>query len=301
METVDTLFGGTFRVNRHNPIRTFRRRAIRARGSLYVARALRTPLAMLGMTTLGIGALMGAFLLVKGRAELSATDAVSPTQVLRSLTISQNQHSVRENLLTRINQEQERKIASQIHFVSEIIQNHRSKSVSLSDAQALGLSTLIVSESIRSGFDPLLVASIIKSESTFNPKARSHAGALGLMQMMPATGTFIAQSAGYHVSERMSLHDPAYNIKLGILYLEYLRKTFKGNYEHMLVAYNWGPENMARTLRSGKTAPSSTIQYARKVLSYYRKWETDFEAQASRYRHFDFDRAAVDSAVESVG
>lgn len=299
--TVEQLSSGTFRVSGKNPIRAFRRRAIRARGSLFVARALRTPINVLGMTTLGTGALIGLFMLINGRQE-SSSENVSPAQVLRSLSISQNHHSPRETMLARVNQEQEHRIASQIHFISELILSHRSKSISISTPQAYALSSLIVSESIRAGFDPLLIAAIIKSESTFNPNARSTAGALGLMQMLPSTGTFIANVAGFHQAERESLHDPAYNLKLGIYYLEYLRKNFKGNYEHMLIAYNWGPENVRKTLRDGRRAPSSTIKYAQKVLGHYQGWSDNFDAQAQRYRHFDFERAAVGSdIVKNIG
>lgn len=82
-----------------------------------------------------------------------------------------------------------------------------------------------------------LVKSIIKQESGFNPNAVSHAGAQGLMQLMPAT----AKSLGVYNSM-----NPYQNVRGGIKYIAQLLNRFEGNLHKALAGYNAGPEAVAR-------------------------------------------------------
>ncbi len=82
-----------------------------------------------------------------------------------------------------------------------------------------------------------LVKSIIKQESGFNPNAVSHAGAQGLMQLMPAT----AKSLGVYNSM-----NPYQNVRGGIKYIAQLLNRFEGNLQKALAGYNAGPEAVAR-------------------------------------------------------
>jgi soluble lytic murein transglycosylase-like protein len=105
------------------------------------------------------------------------------------------------------------------------------------------LAEAIVKEAAVQGYDPLFVAAVIKSESTFNATARSNKGAQGLMQIMPATGAWLAEKESM---PRGKLTNPGHNLKLGISYLKQLEAEFAGNRVFTLVAYNWGPGHLER-------------------------------------------------------
>ena len=93
--------------------------------------------------------------------------------------------------------------------------------------------------------DPLFVAAIIKAESKFINRARSHAGAIGLMQLMPRTARELAEELGMKNIREKDLENPEININLGTYYLSKLDKLFKGDTVLMLSAYNAGISNAA--------------------------------------------------------
>lgn len=107
--------------------------------------------------------------------------------------------------------------------------------------------------------DAHLLHAIVTVESAYNAKARSHAGALGLMQVIPATGKrFGAQD----------LLDPLQNLRAGTAYLVWLHRRFNGNLELMLAAYNAGE---GAVQRHGNRVPpfAETRQYVAKVTALY--------------------------------
>lgn len=297
MNMLENIFGYGFRVNYAHPICSSRRRLLRHSAALQSYRFIDSPYVACTLLAASLLAIM-SFVFVLARGGSPQIDGFSRQEVLRHLSLTLNQPSAREASLARINLEQSRRSASITHFISEIVSKHqRGESIT----QAQKIASAIVTESTRLGFDPLFVASVIKYESTFNPFARSSAGAVGLMQMLPSTGHFISRASGLPTHVSSNLLDPAVNIKLGILYLAHLRSKFRGNKEQMLIAYNWGPENLARALRQRQTPPASTIHYARRVLTHHRDWQRSFEAQSSRYRHFDFARVMASAKDKSVG
>lgn len=109
------------------------------------------------------------------------------------------------------------------------------------------------------GVDPLLVKAVMKAESNFNPKALSHKGAQGLMQLMPDTARFVKVEDPF---------DPSDNIRGGTKYLKYLDEIFAGNLELVLAAYNAGPK---RVMENNMNVPpyEETISYVQRVKSYY--------------------------------
>jgi soluble lytic murein transglycosylase len=85
-----------------------------------------------------------------------------------------------------------------------------------------------------------LVYAIARQESEFNAKAKSPAGALGLMQVMPATGRGIARNNGWRFDQRKLARDPAYNTRFGATYLGRRIGQFDGSYIMAIASYNAG-------------------------------------------------------------
>lgn len=103
-------------------------------------------------------------------------------------------------------------------------------------------------QDIDSNIDPLIVLSLIRQESAFNPKARSHVGARGLMQLMPATARELKRGV-----RNYQLIDPKLNLRLGMKYFKRLLKKYDGNLIYTLAAYNAGEGNLKRWRNSKLT------------------------------------------------
>lgn len=95
----------------------------------------------------------------------------------------------------------------------------------------------------RKRVSPILTAALIRQESAYKPDARSHAGALGLMQLMPSTARTMARVS------RSQLLRPVTNISLGTKYLGRLLRRYRGDIELTLAAYNAGPHNVDKWKR----------------------------------------------------
>ncbi|WNG16658.1 lytic transglycosylase domain-containing protein [Cystobacter fuscus] len=139
------------------------------------------------------------------------------------------------------------------------------------------LAMAIVREARANGLDPLLVVAVIHCESSFNNYAVSGVGAMGLMQVMPDTGSYLADKAGFKLQRHSNLFDSELNIELGTAYLANLIERF-GTPERALVAYNAGPTQARKILAQSGARERFLAGYPAKVMREFR----NLKAQRSR-------------------
>jgi peptidoglycan lytic transglycosylase len=120
----------------------------------------------------------------------------------------------------------------------------------------LHYSSIVRERAKAEGIDPALLAAVIYSESKFHPGARSTSGAIGLMQITPATAEGIAVRTGGTAFRVSDLTDPAINIRYGSWYLHDLFAKYR-SLRLVLAAYNAGQGNVDRWRAAGLG-----IQYA---------------------------------------
>ena len=115
--------------------------------------------------------------------------------------------------------------------------------------------------------DRALIFAFIRQESAFNVRAKSYAGARGLMQLMPATAGFIARKR-FRGSKRNQLYDPALNISLGQKYIEHLLENdhIDGDLLMVAAAYNGGPGNLRKwQKRARKGAYTDALMFIESI------------------------------------
>jgi soluble lytic murein transglycosylase len=130
----------------------------------------------------------------------------------------------------------------------------------------------------RYSIDPLLVLSVVREESRFDSEAKSIAGALGLMQIIPRTAYRLDNNLKLGINDSHEMLDVKNNLHLGIFYLRNLINEF-GSYSHALAAYNAGEETVRKWLRKGnyKSADefiedipySETRNYVKRVITTF--------------------------------
>ena len=117
--------------------------------------------------------------------------------------------------------------------------------------------SIIYQEAKKNNLRPELVAAVVQAESKFQPTARSGAGAMGLMQLVPKTGRWMGAR---------NLHNPAENISAGAKYLKYLHDRFNGNETAVIAAYNAGEGNVKRF--NGVPPFRETRNYVKRVQDF---------------------------------
>ncbi len=137
--------------------------------------------------------------------------------------------------------------------VQNSIQNGISKNASKSQILAM-----IDNVAKKHGVDEKLVRALVRQESGFNPKATSHCGAMGLMQLMPATAKGLGVKDAYN---------PVENVEGGVKYLKNLLNKYNGNVILSLAAYNAGPGAVDKY--DGVPPYSETQNYVKSILANY--------------------------------
>jgi len=139
--------------------------------------------------------------------------------------------------------------------------------------------------------DPALLRALVRQESVFNPGARSHAGALGLTQLLPGTAKPLARSVLRVRYRRAFLYDPGVNARLGAAFLRQLLDRFGGDLSYALAAYNGGPARMQRVLSENRGRPEDEVieshpfpetrDYVRRVLLYAESYRALYPERAA--------------------
>ena len=127
--------------------------------------------------------------------------------------------------------------------------------------------------------DPLLMFSLIKTESNFNSNVVSSSNAKGLMQLMDSTAEEVAKNIQMEYNSNATLYNPEDNIQLGIKYFSELMEHYNQNYILALAAYNAGIGNVNNWIEKGiikedgsdaENIPfKETNNYVRKILNNY--------------------------------
>jgi soluble lytic murein transglycosylase-like protein len=147
---------------------------------------------------------------------------------------------------------------------------------------------VIYNEAKKNNIRPELVAAVVQAESRFKPTARSGAGAVGLMQLVPRTGRWMGAR---------DLTNPVQNIAAGTKYLKYLHGRFDGNETKMIAAYNAGEGNVKRF--GGVPPFKETRKYVTKVKTFEKDYKNRVEnriADNSTSAHAPTEMASAEYA-----
>jgi soluble lytic murein transglycosylase len=145
----------------------------------------------------------------------------------------------------------------------------------------------------RHGLDPDLLWAVMRVESVYDRRVVSHAGAIGLLQIMPRTGALIAHAKGEDGFITADLLDPATNIDFAAWYLASLLRRFDGRLPLAIAAYNGGPHNVRRWMAERPADMpldaflehipfAQTHRYVRRVLGHYAAYRADRGADMVR-------------------
>ncbi len=190
-----------------------------------------------------------------------------------------------ENKLTEIkydssNQLSNGKIEEPIREIEEIAKAINKLCPSLNYEDSLYYAEIIREECKEYCYDWELVLALMKAESNFKSTSVSRKGAVGLMQVMPETADWISPKVEAKYDGVTSLHNPEYNIRLGIHYFDMMYRKF-GDLEKAITAYRVGPNRLIKNLEQGLKPDS---EYLKEVLDYYSKLK-EYSSQSSNEQY----------------
>jgi soluble lytic murein transglycosylase-like protein len=136
----------------------------------------------------------------------------------------------------------------------EIAASYRSRGYGVTDKLARQIFAAAVDHDV----DLEIAFGLIRAESSFRNQATSPVGAVGLMQLMPATARWLQPGV-----TRAQLRDPDVNLRLGFRYLRDLTKKYEGNVDLALLAYNRGPGTVDRAIRAGRNPDNGYARFVK--------------------------------------
>ena len=143
---------------------------------------------------------------------------------------------------------------------------------------------IVEAAAARHGVEPELLFAVMRVESVYNPRIISYAGAVGLMQIMPRTGTLIARARRQDDFTVDQLLEPEINIDMAAWYLASLIERFEGRLPLAIASYNGGPHNVRRWMRDHspdmpldafleRIPFAQTHRYVRRVMTHYEAYK----------------------------
>lgn len=137
------------------------------------------------------------------------------------------------------------------------------------------------------GWDGRIFHALVREESSFNPQARSWAGALGLSQLMPATAASVGRPLGYGGNTAQLTADPLLNLRIGARYYQGLVERFKGNLFLATPSYNAGEGNIERWIAQDPGRPTDqfieaiplreTRHYVKRVMGTWQIYRLSYD------------------------
>lgn len=207
---------------------------------------------LLGLLSLGIAAMSCQFLPIR-QPPVSPAEEPSPLPVVSSAPP------------TPVEQTAQSLVAAPSAEVEAVRAHLEAHHTGLSRREIAEVARVIVEEARRHGLEPSLVLAVIQVESSCYHRAVSNVGAIGLMQILPATGEELAQMLGIDWDGPRTLFDPVVNVKLGVAYLKEMSERFE-HFPTALAAYNWGPGRISSRIRRGAALPKI---YVERVMRAY--------------------------------
>lgn len=147
-------------------------------------------------------------------------------------------------------------------------------------ARAKSVAKVISEVSLEHGFDPFFVMAVIQNESSFNPDTKGDAGEIGLMQILPPTGKWMAELAGIRWRGPKMLNTPEDNIRIGTAYLSWLRYRFDSHARLYLAAFNMGQRNVDGALEKNIWPKDYAIRVMNRYVEYYERMKKSDKAIA---------------------
>jgi soluble lytic murein transglycosylase len=129
----------------------------------------------------------------------------------------------------------------------------------------------IINEAQKHSLDPYFVMAVISGESSFNPAAVGPVGEIGMMQIRPSTGKWMAEIVNSKWRGEKTLRDPVENIKLGVAYLSWLRDKFDGHGQLYLAAYNMGPGSVKNAVSKNIYPKDYSIHVMKRYIAFYKE------------------------------
>lgn len=137
--------------------------------------------------------------------------------------------------------------------------------------KAYSVARTIIEESHKRALDPYFVMAVISGESSFNPVAVGPVGEIGMMQLRPSTGEWMAKIIKMKWRGDKTLQDPISNIKLGTAYLSWLRSKFEGHGQLYLAAYNMGPKAVKNAVSRDVYPKDYPIHVMKRYIAFYKE------------------------------